>query len=81
VQKTDGGSKPDAPRDTLDIETNVISGNVDLATLADNKVVFDGGGLGRMLSAYRLLEANRSTSPLITLRRSRAAPTCRFIFS
>jgi hypothetical protein len=51
----------DARRGTLDIETNVISGKVDLASLADNKVVFDGGGLGRMLSVYRLPEADWSS--------------------
>jgi hypothetical protein len=51
----------DARRGTLDIETNVISGKVDLATLTDNKVVFDGGGLGRMLSVYRLPETDWSS--------------------
>jgi len=30
---------------------------VELATLADNTVAFDGGGLGRQLSVYRLPEA------------------------
>ena len=45
---------------TLKIETNVVSGEIDLATLADNVVAFDGGGLGRRLSVYRLPEADWS---------------------
>jgi hypothetical protein len=45
---------------TLSIETNVVSGMVDLATLADRTVAFDGGGLGRQLSVYRLPEADFS---------------------
>ena len=46
----------DAGRGTLTIETNVVSGTVDLASLADQTVAFDGGGLGRKLSVYRLPE-------------------------
>ena len=46
----------DAKRGTLKIETSVVSGDVDLASLADNVVAFDGGGLGRKLSIYRLPE-------------------------
>jgi hypothetical protein len=47
----------DEPRSgTLSIETGVVSGKIDLATLADNVVEFDGGGLGRKLSVYRLPE-------------------------
>ena len=42
----------------LKIETNVVSGEIDLATLSDNVVAFDGGGLGRRLSVYRLPEAD-----------------------
>jgi hypothetical protein len=42
------------------IETNVVSGEVDLATLTDNVVGYDGGGLGRRLSVYRLPEADWS---------------------
>ena len=42
----------------LKIETNVVSGEIDLATLSDNVVAFDGGGLGRKLSVYRLPEAD-----------------------
>jgi hypothetical protein len=40
----------------LKIETNVVSGDIDLASLADNMVECDGGGLGRKLSVYRLPE-------------------------
>ena len=36
---------------TLEIETNMVSGTIDLATLADNVVAFDGGGLGGANSA------------------------------
>src|SRR5215218_769915 len=42
----------------LKIETNVVSGEIDLAALSDNVVAFDGGGLGRKLSVYRLPEAD-----------------------
>ncbi len=41
---------------TLSIETNIVSGQVDLGALADDTVAFDGGGLGRRLSVYRLPE-------------------------
>jgi hypothetical protein len=41
---------------TLRIETNVVSGEVDLPSLADGAVIFDGGGLGRAVSVYRLPE-------------------------
>jgi hypothetical protein len=44
----------------LRIETNIVSGEVDLGQLADGKVDFDGGGLGRMLSVYRLPETDWS---------------------
>jgi hypothetical protein len=47
----------EGPAGTLAIETNVVSGIVDLAALTDNTVRFDGGGLGRRLSVYRLPEA------------------------
>jgi hypothetical protein len=47
-------------RGVIDIETNVVSGTVDLATLADEPVAFDGGGLGRRLSVYRLPESDWS---------------------
>ena len=44
----------------LSIETNIVSGSVDLPTLSDNTVAFDGGGLGRQLSVYRLPESGFS---------------------
>jgi hypothetical protein len=50
----------DARAGTLGIETNVVSGTVDLAALADDNIVFDGGGLGRQLSVYHLPERDWS---------------------
>jgi hypothetical protein len=50
----------------LRIETNVVSGEVDLDQLADDGVAFDGGGLGRKLSVYRLPETD--WSPRLTLQ-------------
>src|SRR4029079_13401388 len=50
----------DAQSGTLKIETNVVSGTIDVATLADNVVAYDGGGLGRKLSVYRLPESDWS---------------------
>jgi len=51
----------DQPRSgTLTIDTSVVSGKVDLSALADDTVTFDGGGLGRKLSVYRLPEADWS---------------------
>src|SRR5262249_23265411 len=44
----------EARRGTLRIETNVVSGEVDLAALGDGAVAFDGGGLGRAIRVYRL---------------------------
>jgi hypothetical protein len=43
-------------RGALSIETNIVSGKVDLAMLRDDIVIFEGGGLGRRLSVYRLPE-------------------------
>jgi len=37
-----------------------VSGEVDLSKLADRVVIFDGGGLGRKLSIYRLPESDWS---------------------
>jgi hypothetical protein len=37
-----------------------VSGEIDLASLADDAVAFDGGGLGRRLNVYRLPEADWS---------------------
>jgi hypothetical protein len=42
----------------LRIETNVVSGEVDLAELSDGEINFDGGGLGRKISVYRLPETD-----------------------
>jgi len=50
----------DTSAGTLRIETNVISGEVSLARLADGTIAFDGGGLGRKLSVYRLPEEDWS---------------------
>ena len=50
----------EARRGTLTLDTNVVSGEVDLTTLADGTVVFDGGGLGRRISVYRLPEQDWS---------------------
>jgi hypothetical protein len=50
----------DARNGTIKIESNVVSGTIDLATLADNVVAYEGGGLGRRLSVYRLPEADWS---------------------
>jgi hypothetical protein len=50
----------DARAGALRIETNVVSGEVELARLADDTIAFDGGGLGRELSVYRLPEADWS---------------------
>ena len=47
-------------RGTLRIDTNVVSGEVDLAALDDDVIRFDGGGLGRAVSVYRLPEADWS---------------------
>jgi hypothetical protein len=47
-------------RGTLRVDTNVVSGTVDLAALDDDIVRFDGGGLGRAISVYRLPEADWS---------------------
>lgn len=44
----------EAHRGTLSVETNIRSGAVDIGSLGENTVVFDGGGLGRRLSIYRL---------------------------
>ena len=48
----------EADHGMLTIETNVVSGNVDLAALLDEPVVLEGGGLGQLLSAYRLPDSD-----------------------
>jgi hypothetical protein len=50
----------EALRGTLTLETNIVCGEVDLAALADGAVAFDGGGLGRRISVYRLPEQDWS---------------------
>ena len=50
----------DASTGKLSIETNIVSGEIDLASLGDGTIAFDGGGLGRQLSVYRLPEADWS---------------------
>jgi hypothetical protein len=47
-------------RGTLRIETNVVSGEVDLRALAEQTAKFDGGGLNRSVSVYRLPEQDWS---------------------
>src|SRR5262245_27310503 len=45
----------DDPRaGVLDLETNIVSGRVDLAALTDGTIAFEGGGLDRSLSVYGL---------------------------
>lgn len=44
----------------LRLETNIVSGEVDLSQLDDGKIEFDGGGLGRKLGVYRLPELDWS---------------------
>ena len=70
----------DARAGTLGIETNVVSGTVDLAALADDNIAFDGGGLGRQLSVYRLPESGLEPRASSSTTRSAlpAAPICRF---
>jgi hypothetical protein len=46
----------DAARGTLKFESNIVSGEIDVAALAEDTVTFDGGGLGRQVSVYRLPE-------------------------
>ena len=47
-------------RGTLTLNTNIVSGEIDLTTLADGTVAFDGAGLGRRISIYRLPEQDWS---------------------
>src|SRR3954451_20749604 len=44
----------EAHQGTLSIQTNIVSGTVELAALADDTIALNGGGLGRQLSIYRL---------------------------
>ena len=52
----------EAQAGSLSIDTNVVSGTVELASLADQTIAFDGGGLGRQLGVYRLPENDWSRS-------------------
>lgn len=56
----------DARAGSLRIDTNIVSGSVDLSTLGEEPVVFDGGGLGRKLMVYRLPEDDWSRHVTIT---------------
>jgi hypothetical protein len=47
---------------TLTIDTNIVSGTVELARLADQTIAFNGGGLGRQLHVYRLPESDWNCS-------------------
>jgi hypothetical protein len=50
----------EADAGTLRIETNIVSAEVDIGKLGDGAASFDGGGLGRKLSVYRLPEQDWS---------------------
>jgi hypothetical protein len=52
LEKSDTGA--------VSVETNIVSGNVDLAALGAGVQTFDGGGLWRQLRIYRLPEADWS---------------------
>jgi hypothetical protein len=52
----------------LRVETNIVSGEVDLTRLADETIIFEGGGLGRKLSVYRLPEADWSKQMVLLHR-------------
>jgi hypothetical protein len=45
---------------SLDVETNVVSGRVDLQSLGEQTVRLEGGGLDRRISIYRLPEQDWS---------------------
>jgi len=47
----------DGRKGSVAITTNIVSGTVDLARLGLDDTVFEGGGLGRQLMAYRLPES------------------------
>ena len=55
----------DAGVGTLEVESNIVSGKVELARLDGDAVGFDGGGLARKLSVYRLPEADWSRRVLL----------------
>jgi hypothetical protein len=45
---------------SIKIETNIVSGEVELSRLAGDRIIFEGGGLDRKLSVYRLPEIDWS---------------------
>jgi hypothetical protein len=45
-----------AKNGSIKIETNVVSGEIDLSLLAGDPITFEGGGLDRKISVYRLPE-------------------------
>ncbi len=55
----------DAKRGSLQVEGNIVSCRADLTTLNDNIISADGGGLGRMLSIYRLPESDWNRRAII----------------
>jgi hypothetical protein len=65
---------------TLTVDSNIVSGKVDLAKLDHEAVAFDGGGLARQLSVYRLPEADWSSRVVLDHRdvrgRWRSAGLC-----
>src|SRR6185312_2320523 len=44
----------EAASGALTVDTNIVSGEIDLASLGERTIALDGGGLGRRLSVYRL---------------------------
>jgi hypothetical protein len=58
----------DARGGTLTIETNIVSARIELAALDGDTLAFDGGGLGRQLSVYRLPENDWSRRALLDHR-------------
>jgi hypothetical protein len=44
----------------VSVETNIVSGDIDVAALGANVIAFEGGGLGRQLRIYRLPETEWS---------------------
>jgi hypothetical protein len=45
---------------SIEIETNIVSGKVELRRLAGDRIIFEGGGLDRKISVYRLPETDWS---------------------
>ena len=45
---------------SIKIETNIVSGEVELSRLAGDRIIFEGGGLDRKISVYRLPETDWS---------------------